>query len=115
LKHLLIALGHPLAIVGALLADLGACPACQAVKRTAPRHEIGTGSADLSAIQQHADMSLIRMLAADTQTMGDSLQADDVAFSAVTDALVHADSHGIPFRIGWVVTHPTCRIEISSS
>jgi len=100
LKHLLIALGHPLAIVGALLADLGAGSTCQLVKRTAPRHEIGAGGADLRAIQQHADMRLIGMLATKAQTVCDGLQADDVAFSAVTDALVHADSHGISFRIG---------------
>jgi hypothetical protein len=32
LKHLLIAFGHPLAIVGALLADLGTGSACQPMK-----------------------------------------------------------------------------------
>ena len=60
LKHLLVTLGHPLAVVGTLLTDLGTCPACQAMKRTAPRHEIRACGADLSAIQQHPDMSLIR-------------------------------------------------------
>jgi hypothetical protein len=47
--------------------------------------------------------------------MDDGLHADGVTLGAVTDALVHAGSHGIPFRIGWVVTRPTCQAGIGSS
>jgi hypothetical protein len=40
------------------------------------------------------------MLAADSQAVDDGLHADGMTLGAITDALVHAGSHGISFRIG---------------
>ena len=53
-------LAHPVALVGAAGADLRAGPASVRMHRRAADHEVGTGAADIGAVQQQADVLLLQ-------------------------------------------------------
>jgi hypothetical protein len=85
--HLLI-LGEALAGGFALLAHLGADSAGVWMKLRSAEHEVGAGLADLSAIEQQADMRCFAHLPAAGEAMADGQGADAMAVAAVLDAML---------------------------
>jgi hypothetical protein len=90
--HLLVSLGHRLAMLGTLVADLRTHPAGALMVLRSADHEGGAGGADLGAIHQEPDVALFGMLAPLAQAVRDGLKTDTVTIRTVLNALLHV--HG---------------------